>query len=146
MRPVQVGEGGQGLPVPGGREGEGCSAEGRQGACPRGEARRGDQLGSGPGGIPPRGPSGVRRGGVAGAARKSAVGKVRVRVYGRKEAEAWKMGGLIAVGKGSEVSPRLIVAEYRGGRPGSPWTALVGKGVTFDTGGVSLKKGGGGGG
>src|SRR3990172_2971898 len=50
------------------------------------------------------------------------------------------MGGLIAVGKGSEVSPRLIVAEYRGGRPGSPWTALVGKGVTFDTGGISLKK------
>ncbi|MDH3383802.1 MAG: leucyl aminopeptidase, partial [Deltaproteobacteria bacterium] len=34
----------------------------------------------------------------------------------------------------------LIVAEYRGGRPGAPWTALVGKGVTFDTGGISLKK------
>src|SRR4030067_425205 len=73
-------------------------------------------------------PGDLRPDGLARAARKIAGGKVRVRVYGRKEAEAWKMGGLIAVGKGSEVSPRLIVAEYRGGRPGSPWTALVGKG------------------
>ena len=85
-------------------------------------------------------PGDLRPDGLARAARKIAGGKVRVKVYGRKEAEAWKMGGLIAVGKGSEVSPRLIVAEYRGGRPGSPWTALVGKGVTFDTGGISLKK------
>jgi len=50
------------------------------------------------------------------------------------------MGGILAVGRGSEVAPRLVVAEYRGGRPGGPWTVLVGKGVTFDTGGISLKK------
>src|SRR3989304_2231796 len=62
-------------------------------------------------------PGDLRPDGLARAARKIAGGKVRVRVYGRKEAEAWKMGGLIAVGKGSEVSPRLIVAEDRGGRP-----------------------------
>src|SRR3989337_1542114 len=60
-------------------------------------------------------PGDLRPDGLARAARKIAGGKVRVRVYGRKEAQAWKMGGLIAVGKGSEVSPRLIVAEYRGG-------------------------------
>ena len=48
---------------------------------------------------------------------------------GKREIEALRMGGILAVGKGSEAPPRLIVAEYRGGRPGGPWTALVGKGV-----------------
>ncbi|HEU5360308.1 MAG TPA: leucyl aminopeptidase [Candidatus Deferrimicrobiaceae bacterium] len=85
-------------------------------------------------------PGDLRPDALARAARSLSGGKIRVKVYGRKEAEAWKMGGLLAVGKGSEVSPRLIVAEYRGGRPGGPWAALVGKGVTFDTGGISLKK------
>ncbi|MGZ8458825.1 MAG: leucyl aminopeptidase [Candidatus Deferrimicrobiaceae bacterium] len=85
-------------------------------------------------------PGDLRPDGLARAARTLAGGKVRVKVYGKKEAEGWKMGGLLAVGKGSEVSPRLIVVEYRGGRRGTPWTALVGKGVTFDTGGISLKK------
>jgi leucyl aminopeptidase len=85
-------------------------------------------------------PGDLRPDGLARAAKAIAGGKIRIKVYGRKEAEAWKMGGLLAVGKGSEISPRLIVAEYRGGRPGAPWTALVGKGVTFDTGGISLKK------
>jgi leucyl aminopeptidase len=77
---------------------------------------------------------GVGRG-IAGAA-----GKVRVRVLGLRELAALKAGGILAVAKGSSAPPRLIVAEYRGGRPGAPWTALVGKGVTFDTGGISLKK------
>ncbi len=72
--------------------------------------------------------------------RYAAAKKIRVRVFGRKEIEAWGMGGILAVGKGSDAPPRLIVAEYRGGRPGAPWTALIGKGVTFDTGGISLKK------
>jgi leucyl aminopeptidase len=85
-------------------------------------------------------PADLRPDGLARAARKLGGGRVRVRVYGKKEIEAWKMGGLLAVGRGSEVSPRLIVVEYRGGRPGAPWTAFIGKGVTFDTGGISLKK------
>jgi len=91
-------------------------------------------------------PADLRPDGLARAAKALPAGlgaagrKIRVRVYGRKEIEAWRMGGILAVGKGSEVPPRLIVAEYRGGRPGGPWTALVGKGVTFDTGGISLKK------
>jgi leucyl aminopeptidase len=66
--------------------------------------------------------------------------RIRVRVFGRRQIEGLRMGGILAVGKGSEVPPRLIVAEYRGARAGAPWTALVGKGVTFDTGGISLKK------
>jgi leucyl aminopeptidase len=85
-------------------------------------------------------PADLRPDGLARAARSLGGGKVRVKVYGKKEAVAWRMGGLLAVGKGSDVSPRLIVAEYRGGRSGTSWTALVGKGVTFDTGGISLKK------
>jgi leucyl aminopeptidase len=66
--------------------------------------------------------------------------RTRVRVLGTRELAAMKAGGILAVAKGSSAPPRLIVAEYRGGRPGAPWTALVGKGVTFDTGGISLKK------
>lgn len=85
-------------------------------------------------------PADLRPDDLARAARGIAGGKVRVRVFGRKEAAGWKMGGLLAVGKGSEVSPRLIVAEYRGAGSRGRWTALVGKGVTFDTGGISLKK------
>ena len=91
-------------------------------------------------------PADLRPDGLARAAKALPSGlgaagrKIRVRVHGRREIEAWRMGGILAVGKGSEVPPRLIVAEYRGGRPGGPWTALVGKGVTFDTGGISLKK------
>ncbi|GAB4228586.1 MAG: leucyl aminopeptidase [Deltaproteobacteria bacterium] len=78
---------------------------------------------------------GVARGIGAAAARK-----VRVRVLGLRELSALKAGGILAVAKGSSAPPRLIAVEYRGGRPGAPWTALVGKGVTFDTGGISLKK------
>ena len=92
-------------------------------------------------------PADLRPDGLARAAKALPVGlaaaagrKIRVRVHGTKEIEAWRMGGILAVGKGSEAPPRLIVAEYRGGRAGGPWTALVGKGVTFDTGGISLKK------
>src|SRR5512139_1278499 len=66
--------------------------------------------------------------------------RIRVRVFGAPELSAMKAGGILAVAKGSSAPPRMIVAEYRGGRPGAPWTALVGKGVTFDTGGISLKK------
>lgn len=49
-----------------------------------------------------------------------------------------KMGALLAVAQGSENEPRLVTVKYEG-RPGAPWTALVGKGITFDTGGISLK-------
>ena len=48
-----------------------------------------------------------------------------------------KMGGLLAVAQGSEEEPRFIVLEYKGA-DGAP-VVLVGKGVTFDTGGISIK-------
>jgi leucyl aminopeptidase len=50
-----------------------------------------------------------------------------------------KMGCLLAVAQGSHQPPRFIVLEYRGARDKDPPLVLVGKGVTFDSGGISLK-------
>jgi leucyl aminopeptidase len=49
------------------------------------------------------------------------------------------MGGLLGVGQGSVNEPRLIVLRYRGGSASQPGLGLVGKGMTFDSGGVSIK-------
>ncbi len=49
------------------------------------------------------------------------------------------MGALLSVARGSVQPPKLIIVEYRGGPAGQRPVALVGKGVTFDTGGISLK-------
>lgn len=51
-----------------------------------------------------------------------------------------KMGCLLAVSQGSHQPPRFIVLEYRGAREAQPPIVLVGKGVTFDSGGISLKE------
>jgi len=51
-----------------------------------------------------------------------------------------KMGGLLGVGQGSRQEPRLISLRYKAGEK-APTVALVGKGVTFDSGGISLKPG-----
>ena len=48
-------------------------------------------------------------------------------------------GGILAVGKGSEHEPRFIVMEYGEAEKGKPTICLVGKGLTFDSGGLSLK-------
>ncbi len=64
---------------------------------------------------------------------------VRVEVLGPKEIEKLGMGAFLAVARGSREPPRFIVMEYRGGKRGDPPVALVGKGVTFDTGGISIK-------
>jgi len=48
-------------------------------------------------------------------------------------------GGLVAVGKGSVNPPCFIVLEYGTAQPGTPTICLVGKGITFDTGGISIK-------
>jgi leucyl aminopeptidase len=50
-----------------------------------------------------------------------------------------KMGCLLAVSQGSRQPPRFVVLEYRGGKSAPAPVVLVGKGVTFDTGGISLK-------
>jgi leucyl aminopeptidase len=67
--------------------------------------------------------------------------KVGVEVLGREEIAAKEMGGLVAVSQGAAEEPQLIVLRYAGGGAG-PTLGLVGKGVTFDTGGISLKSAG----
>jgi leucyl aminopeptidase len=62
---------------------------------------------------------------------------VDVEVLGREQLAEKGMGGLVAVSQGSEEEPKLIVLRHRGGA--GPTLGLVGKGVTFDTGGISLK-------
>ncbi len=57
------------------------------------------------------------------------------------ELEKLGMGALLAVGQGSQHPPRMAVLEYRGGDKDAKPIALVGKGITFDTGGISLKPG-----
>ncbi|HEX4465196.1 MAG TPA: leucyl aminopeptidase [Solirubrobacterales bacterium] len=59
-------------------------------------------------------------------------------IFGREEIAAKEMGGLVAVSQGGAEDPRLIVLRYDGGGSGET-LGLVGKGVTFDTGGISLK-------
>ena len=59
-------------------------------------------------------------------------------VYGKKEIERMKMGGLLAVNQGSAQEPRFIVLEYSP-KKAKKHVALVGKGITFDSGGISIK-------
>src|SRR5262249_45166458 len=62
-----------------------------------------------------------------------AVG-VKCTVYGKKEIEKMKMGGLLAVNQGSAKEPRFIVLDYSP-KKAKKHVALVGKGITFDSGG-----------
>ena len=65
--------------------------------------------------------------------------KLRVEVLDRKQMETLKMGALLAVAQGSAQPPKLIVVHYKGGPAKKAPVVLVGKGITFDTGGISLK-------
>jgi len=65
--------------------------------------------------------------------------KLKVTVLDEKALERGGFGGLLAVGAGSRRPPRLIVLRHEGGRPGEAPIALVGKAITFDTGGISIK-------
>ncbi|MGY1703806.1 leucyl aminopeptidase family protein [Geodermatophilus sp. SYSU D00697] len=64
---------------------------------------------------------------------------VTVTVLGPEELRAGGFGGVLAVGGGSATPPRLVVASYRPPAAGSAHPVLVGKGITFDTGGLSIK-------
>lgn len=65
--------------------------------------------------------------------------RLRCRVLDEKAIEREKMGMFLAVAKGATEPPRFIILEHKGGRARSKPVVLVGKGVTFDTGGISLK-------
>lgn len=64
---------------------------------------------------------------------------VRFEVLDVPAMERLGMGGILAVGRGSVRPPRLLVVRYDGGERGAAPYAFVGKGITFDTGGISLK-------
>ena len=67
--------------------------------------------------------------------------KLGVQILERKDMEKLGMGSLLSVARGSVEPPKLIVLKYSGGPKSQKPYALVGKGVTFDTGGISLKPG-----
>jgi len=64
---------------------------------------------------------------------------LKVTVFDEKKLAEMHCGGLLAVGSGSSHPPRLIVIEYPGGARRGRTVAVVGKGITFDSGGISLK-------
>jgi len=66
---------------------------------------------------------------------------LKIEVLERKHLEALGMGSFLAVAQGSDEPPRFIVMHYQGGPKGQAPLVLVGKGITFDSGGISLKPG-----
>lgn len=82
---------------------------------------------------------------VAYAQRIKKMEKLGVEVTILGEAEMTKLGmnTLLGVGKGSVRESQLVIMQWNGGKAGDAPVALVGKGVTFDTGGISLKPGSG---
>jgi len=62
-----------------------------------------------------------------------------IEVWDQKRLEAERCGSLLAVARGSAKEPRLVILKYSGGPKDAPPLALVGKGVTFDSGGLSIK-------
>jgi leucyl aminopeptidase len=77
---------------------------------------------------------------LAGTARDMAVRHdMRVTVLGRTEMEQERMGSFLCVAQGTPQDPKLIALEYRKGKAGDKPIVLVGKGLCFDTGGISIK-------
>jgi leucyl aminopeptidase len=64
---------------------------------------------------------------------------MKLTVLGRAEMEAERMGSFLSVAQGTPQDPKLIALEYRGGRDGHKPLVLVGKGLCFDSGGISIK-------
>lgn len=67
--------------------------------------------------------------------------KLEAEVLDRKQLQALKMGSFLSVANGTEEPPKFIVLKYMGGKAREAPTVLVGKGVTFDSGGISIKPG-----
>lgn len=67
--------------------------------------------------------------------------KLGVEILDRKKLEALKMGSFLSVTNGSDQPPKFIVLKHLAGKAKDAPIVLVGKGITFDTGGISLKPG-----
>ena len=70
---------------------------------------------------------------------KATGGAVKVKVLGEAQLRRLGAGGILAVGQGSVQESRLIALEYRCGKRNARRLAVIGKGITFDAGGLSLK-------
>jgi leucyl aminopeptidase len=64
---------------------------------------------------------------------------IAIEIWDKAKLEAERCGSLLAVARGSEREPRLVILKYSGGPADAAPLALVGKGVTFDSGGLSIK-------
>lgn len=71
-----------------------------------------------------------------GMARKN---RIRCAILSKRQAERLGMGAFLGVAKGSQEPPKFIILEYNGGRRGDRPIVIVGKSITFDSGGISLK-------
>ncbi len=82
---------------------------------------------------------------LAGAAKKlqHKSDKLKVSVLSEKQMDKLGMGSLLSVSRGSREEAKLIVMEYKGEKASAKPVVLVGKGLTFDAGGISLKSGAG---
>jgi leucyl aminopeptidase len=67
--------------------------------------------------------------------------KLGIEVLDRKQLQALKMGSFLSVASGSDEPPKFIVLKHMGGKTKEAPVVLVGKGITFDSGGISLKPG-----
>jgi leucyl aminopeptidase len=65
---------------------------------------------------------------------------LEIEIWDEARLEAERCGSLLAVARGSSQPPRLVMLSHAGGQENAPTLALVGKGVTFDSGGLSLKE------
>ena len=72
---------------------------------------------------------------------KKEYGNVKVDILEEKDMKKLGMGSLLSVSRGSREPAKLIIMQYDGGRQKDKPVVLVGKGVTFDSGGISLKPG-----
>jgi leucyl aminopeptidase len=68
---------------------------------------------------------------------------VKVEVLGEAQMKKLGMGSLLSVGQGSVRESQLVIMRWNGGAKGAKTVSLIGKGVTFDTGGISIKPAGG---
>jgi leucyl aminopeptidase len=65
--------------------------------------------------------------------------KISISIFEEKELQKLGCGGILGVGRGSQYSPRLVLLQYKGSSKKEQPIVLVGKGVTFDTGGNNIK-------
>src|SRR5690606_30480957 len=76
-----------------------------------------------------------------GQALASTYDKIATKVLDEKDMKELGMGALLAVSAGSDEPAKLVIMEYKGGDANQAPHVIVGKGITFDTGGISLKPG-----